>query len=333
MEVRLLLFLMSSFPYLFLFSSTLFIRTLIALSSSHWLILWVALEVNIISFLPLISISTQFQETEASIKYFLFQALGSRFLLLGSFNPSLYFLIFIGILVKLGIAPFHFWFPSVINAINWPICLLLTTWQKIVPIFILITSRFFHLSSLILAIASLNALVGGLGGLNQTQIRPLLAYSSIGHIGWILAASSISAFTRSIYFFIYILISTTLFIFLFFIQVNSSNLFSTLVSSNFFAFSILTILLLSLGGLPPLTGFFPKWLVLSGFSNLLTPFILILGSLINLFYYLNICFSSALANVSPIFSKQTYSLSFLRFFILSTLTLPILFFYALILLN
>lgn len=324
---------MSSFPYLFLFLSTLISRTFIALSASHWLILWVALEINIISFIPLITFSRQFQETEAAIKYFLFQALGSSLLLLGSYSPNLFPLITIGILVKLGIAPFHFWFPSAINAIRWPICLLLTTWQKIIPLFVLINFCAFTSSSILIIIGSLNAIVGGVGGLNQTQIRPLLAYSSIGHMGWILAARSISNSTSRIYFIIYAITSITLFIFLYFINVSSSKLFSSLLSRNFLHFIILVLLLLSLGGLPPLTGFLPKWLVISNFDSLITPFILIAGSLINLFYYLNICFSCSLRKVEPIFFSPRPKLSFFVLFIISALVLPIFLFYALILLN
>lgn len=323
---------MSSFPYIFLFSRTLILRTFIAISASHWLIIWIALELNILSFIPLIIFSSWHQETEASIKYFLFQALGSRLLLLGSYSSEAFVLIFIGIIVKLGIAPFHFWFPSVINSISWPMCLLLATWQKIVPLLVLILTASSIQSSFIFLLASLNALVGGIGGLNQTQIRPLLAYSSVGHIGWILAASAVSSSIRITYFCIYIITSGTLFLYLFFLNASSRKSISSTISSDMFSLIILTLLLLSLGGLPPLTGFIPKWLVISSFQTLITPFILILGSLINLFYYLNICLSSALRKSSPIFYSKP-NLSIFPLFIVSTLALPIILIYALILLN
>lgn len=306
--------------------------TLLALSASHWLMIWVALELNIISFIPLIIFSSWHQETEASIKYFLFQALGSSLLLLGSYSPSFFFLIILGIIVKLGIAPFHYWFPSVINSISWPICLLLTTWQKIVPLFLLITVSMTLSSSICIAIASLNTIVGGIGGLNQTQIRPLLAYSSIRHIGWIIAASPVSSFIRMSYFLVYTLTSITLFLYLFFLNSRTSKLFSSTTLANFINIFTLTLLLLSLGGLPPLTGFLPKWLVIASLDSLVTPVFLILGSLINLFYYLNICLSSALSKPNPLTSSSA-SLSSFPLFIISTLLLPIFFVYALILLN
>ena len=303
-----------------------------ALSASHWLIIWIALELNMLSFIPLIIFSSWFQETEAAIKYFLFQALGSSLLLLGAYSAEFNILVFIGILVKLGIAPFHFWFPSVMNSISWPICLILATWQKVVPLLVLIISSSSIQSSFIFLVASLNALVGGIGGLNQTQIRPLLAYSSVGHIGWILAAAALSSSIRVTYFCIYIITSGTLFLFLFFLNTSSRKTLSSILSSDLFSLRILTLLFLSLGGLPPLTGFIPKWLVISSFNTILTPFLLITGSLINLYYYLNICLSSALRKSSSIFYSSS-NLSFFPLFIFSTLLLPLVIIYALILLN
>jgi NADH:ubiquinone oxidoreductase subunit 2 (subunit N) len=96
------------------------------------------LELNLISFVPLLAYSNKFNEAEASIKYFLAQALGSGLILLGSlrffisphmlFNPDfLNILLFIGLITKLGLPPCHFWFPSVISLISWPMCIVLTT--------------------------------------------------------------------------------------------------------------------------------------------------------------------------------------------------------------
>jgi NADH:ubiquinone oxidoreductase subunit 2 (subunit N) len=69
---------------------------------------WVALELNIISFIPLISSSGWLQEREAALKYLLFQAAGSRILLLGRINQLISTPILLGLRLKLGIAPFHF---------------------------------------------------------------------------------------------------------------------------------------------------------------------------------------------------------------------------------
>lgn len=145
--------------------------------------IWIALELNIISFIPLLTHSSWLQETEAGIKYLLFQAMGSAFILLSAVNPALSILTTLGLLVKLGAAPFHFWFPSVISRISWTAAILLLTWQKIAPIRILITSSIEFGSSSLPLLGALGALIGGLGGLAQSRLRPMLAYSSVGHIG------------------------------------------------------------------------------------------------------------------------------------------------------
>lgn len=92
------------------------------------------------------------------------------------------YVVIFSLMVKLGIAPFHYWLPHVISGVSWMSCLLLSVWQKIGPIFVL--SVFIYSSSYyVYMVCCVRALVGGLGGINQTQIRVLLAYSSIGHMG------------------------------------------------------------------------------------------------------------------------------------------------------
>ena len=282
---------MSSFPYIALFSSTLVFRTLIALSASHWLIIWIALELNILSFIPLIIFSSNHQETEAAIKYFLAQALGSRLLLLSAtITTKLTPILLFSLLIKAGIAPFHYWFPLVIRTRRWIICLLLTTWQKLIPLRLILFIFSAQFPSLITTVGTLRAIIGGLGGLNQTQIRPLLAYSSIGHIGWMLVARQTSSSVATIYFLIYILISIPL-ISTAWIRNSFSIKFSnqTILTSPHLI--IMLLLLLSLGGIPPFLGFFPKWILLLKIKSIIVAILLITGSLINLFYYLNIVFS------------------------------------------
>lgn len=280
-----------------------------ALSSSNWLIAWISMEVNLIRFIPIILSSHLNQETEAAIKYFLAQALGSALILLARIalwtrirNSISTLLLLFALLIKLGAAPCHFWFPSVITSASWITSLVLVTWQKLAPlsllIFLLTGPKF--ISRTLILLASINALLGGLLGLNQTHIRTILAYSSITHIGWILGAISISSSLISLtYFIIYSIVVAPLFIIF-----NKSGIRSPLqFNHSSLLFSATTILLLiRLGGLPPLTGFLPKWLVI----NLATPdsapliLSLIIGSLINLYFYLNISFSLILNLISSL---------------------------------
>ncbi len=259
------------------------------------------------SFIPLITSSPKFHAREAAITYFLAQALGSGLILLGSFallsNPHIIIppylssiILLIGLLVKLGLPPCHFWFPRVISIISWPICIILSTWQKLTPILILFYTTLPNIRIISISIIILRSLIRGLGGLNQTQLRPLLAYSSIGHISWILAARIRSYSSRILYLIIYILITLSL-ISLF----SSSSSYSNLTSLNISSTSTINttnlfILVLSLGGLPPFLGFFPKWIVIETISPSFSAIILItlLGSVINLYYYINLIFINIL---------------------------------------
>lgn len=138
-------------------------------------------------------------------------------------------------------------------------------------------------------LAGLNTIIGGIGGLNQTRFRPLLAYSSIGHIGWIIVAGRIGSGLFLWYFFLYAVLNLGIMVLLG--NVNIKGVGGGLMSRNFLFYISLIVCLISLGGVPPFLGFFPKWMVLSYLNFLSVPLIIILGSLINLFYYLSICFS------------------------------------------
>lgn len=294
------------YPFINLFLISLFTSTFIAISSAHWLIIWMSLEINIISFIPLISSFSWNQEAEGALKYLLFQALGSTFILAGSINPSFIYLPLIGLCTKLGVAPVHFWFPSVIKRVSWFTVTLLITWQKIAPI-VIIFSLYSDYKVFLSFIGVLRALVGGFGGIRQNHLRALLAYSSIGHIGWILASSSFAPAIRIFYLLCYIFISLALITRA--IVTNISSLFQSSKPNFTTLFFLVIPCTLSLSGLPPFIGFFPKIFAILSFSGLIIPLLLLFGSILNLSYYLNFFFILFLS--SP---KSTFLISQLRNF-------------------
>jgi len=253
------------------------------------------LELNLLSFIPLISIKDNQYSSEAALKYFLIQALGSTVLLMSGviivmnmkmFSASLS----AALLLKAGSAPFHFWFPPTLEGILWPQAVTLITVQKIAPMSLL---SFYtnEQERLILAAAVSCAVVGALGGLNQTLLRKLMAYSSINHMAWIMSALLISERTWLAYFLVYSVISASI-VFLFYLTqtFHFSHLVRSLSADSRIK-AIIFINLLSLGGLPPFTGFIPKWLViqqLCASENLILLAILLASSLFTLFYYLRI---------------------------------------------
>lgn len=302
-------------PSIYIFSSTLIIRTLIALSRPNWFLAWVAIELNLIRFIPHILNSKLHQETEASIKYFLAQALGSALILIGRFslwrisiNTGIsIFILMAALFLKLGAVPCHFWFPSVMTSISWINAIILSTWQKLAPLILLA----FPLSgnSLLIntagIVAAINAVLGGFMGINQTHLRTLLAYSSITHSGWIIRALNINMPNITLlYFTLYSVIIIPLFIVL--MSISSRSQLISLFNRRPLITSTISLLLLSLAGLPPFTGFIPKLLVILHLSetHLLLTTILLAGSFINAYYYLNIIFNSITAQISIYTSRK-----------------------------
>jgi NADH-ubiquinone oxidoreductase chain 2 len=281
---------------------------MIAVSSSAWFRIWIGLEINLLSFIPLIIRSKNLFSSESSLKYFLTQALASAILLFSiiilyifiNFKINLlffnYLLISSTIILKIGAAPFHFWFPRVIEGLNWYSNLLLITWQKIAPLIIIsYTIRL----NLLIFIVICSMIFGRIGGINQTSLRKLLAFSSINHLGWIIAGIINN---ENIWF--------TYFLFYTFLNFRIVNLFNNfkifhinqaynLYQNNKFFNTSLSILLISLGGLPPFLGFLPKWLIIETLikNNLLTLLVIILFlTLITLYFYLRISYASLLLN-------------------------------------
>ena len=327
---------LSHTPFICAIYTILIIRTIFTIISPNWLIAWIILEINMLRFIPLIIATKSNQETEASIKYFLSQALGSILILLGIsiiYQPIIQNLptwtIITAIFIKLGIAPCHFWYPSVIASLSWINCLTLSTWQKLAPLSLLIITTYKTQSRIILAItASINALVGGIIGINQTHLRPLLAYSSIGHIGWI---TSILYINKSsfciIYFIIYSLIVIPIFLMINIINSKTIKTIYNMFKINTITAIIIAICLLSLAGIPPLTGFIPKLIIIFKLieTNYVILIFLLIGAYINLYYYLNITFNLIMRRTNMSYKyKDRYNYNLPTTVILSTSILGIL---------
>nr|YP_010388304.1 NADH dehydrogenase subunit 2 [Blaesoxipha lapidosa]UPO69333.1 NADH dehydrogenase subunit 2 [Blaesoxipha lapidosa] len=289
-----------------MFFSILMMGTLISVSANSWLGAWMGLEINLLSFIPLMS-DDKLMSTEASLKYFLTQALASSvflfatilFLLNSSKNNSNFLMemmIFSSLLLKSGSAPFHFWFPHVMEGLSWLNTLILMTWQKIAPL-MLISYVIFKPLIIISIIAS--SMIGALSGLNQTSLRKLMAYSSINHLGWMLAAMYDSNILWMTYFMFYSFLTfTVIFMFNLFKTSHINQLFTLTFHSKNMKF-FLFFNLLSLGGLPPFLGFLPKWLVIQSLTindQLFLLTFIMLMTLITLYFYIRLSYSAFMLN-------------------------------------
>nr|AGN71167.1 NADH dehydrogenase subunit 2 [Eleutherodactylus atkinsi] len=307
--------------------SSLAIGTIATLSSYHWILAWVGLEINTLAIIPLMTKAAHPRAIEAATKYFLTQASASAIILFSTTMNALLtgqwnitsstdnlpmMLTLIALMIKLGVAPFHFWLPEVLQGLSIKTGLLLSTWQKIAPMTLLIQLQLSINQNIILLAALASMLIGGWGGINQTQIRKILAYSSIAHLGWMMAALKFAPQLTLLNFMLYIIISSTLFLLFFYL--NTKNIFELTTSwSKTPALTALALLsLLSLSGLPPLTGFMPKWLIANELiKQHMTIFalVILLSTLLTLFFYLRLTYSLSLTLApNPSFSRTSWPL-------------------------
>nr|YP_010449139.1 NADH dehydrogenase subunit 2 [Cheirogaleus medius]AIW64273.1 NADH dehydrogenase subunit 2 [Cheirogaleus medius] len=328
---------------------TIFSGTMLTMISSHWLLIWIGLEINMLSIIPILTKKMSPRSTEAATKYFLTQATASMLLMftiimnamnsgqwttINSYNNLTSFTIIIALTMKLGMTPFHFWVPEVTQGVTLTAGMLLLTWQKLAPISIMIQIFPSMNPNILLLVSLLSILVGGWGGLNQTQLRKILAYSSIAHMGWMVTILMFYPSLTILNLLIYLMLTITVFTML---NINTNT--TTLALSNLWNKTptiTMTILisLLSLGGLPPLTGFLPKWAIIQELtknSNIIMATTMAIVALLNLYFYMRLIYSTSLTmfpssnNMKMKWqlqsTKQTPLLSPLV--ILSTLTLPL----------
>nr|ABV22857.1 NADH dehydrogenase subunit 2 [Pygiptila stellaris] len=292
--------------------TSLFMGTAITISSNHWMMAWIGLEINTLAILPLISKSHHPRAIEATTKYFLVQAAASALLLFSSMtnawhtgqwditqltHPTSCLLLTTAISMKLGLVPFHFWFPEVLQGTSLATGLLLATALKFPPTTLfLLTSPSLNFTLLtLMAIAS--AALGGWAGLNQTQTRKILAFSSISHLGWMTIVLMYNPKLTLITFYLYCLMTIPIFLTLNTIKTLKLTTMSTAWTKIPPLTTTLMLMLLSLAGLPPLTGFLPKWLILQELTKQeMTPTatIIALLSLLGLFFYLRLAYCATI---------------------------------------
>nr|AIC66153.1 NADH dehydrogenase subunit 2 [Cephalopterus ornatus] len=291
---------------------SLLMGTTITISSNHWMMAWTGLEINTLAILPLISKSHHPRAIEASTKYFLVQATASTLLLFSSMtnawftgqwdisqltHPMSCMLLTTALSMKLGLVPFHFWFPEVLQGSSLMTSLLLATIMKFPPIILFFQTSASLNPTLLSIMAIASAALGGWMGLNQTQTRKILAFSSISHLGWMIIILIYSPKLTLITFYLYTL--TTAAIFLTLHTTNTLKLSSMMTSwtKNPSLTTALMLTLLSLAGLPPLTGFLPKWLTIQELTKQeLTTLatIIALLSLLGLFFYLRLAYCATI---------------------------------------
>nr|AND96113.1 NADH deshydrogenase subunit 2 [Cheironitis hoplosternus] len=304
-----------------LFTFTMMTGTLISISSYSWMGMWLGLEINLLSIIPLMSSTNNSLASEAAMKYFITQAMASTMLLFSiiimSLNMAylinnLYLILILNtsLFMKMGAAPFHFWFPEIIEGLNWNNTLIMLTWQKIAPM-ILISYCNMNLNYLILIIIS-STIISGIMGINQVSMRKILAYSSINHISWMMCSMLYFENLWMLYFIIYSIITFNIIIILKKFNVYfMSQLFSIMNNQPLIKFFFM-LNFFSLGGLPPFLGFMPKWLtiqVLIENNLMMISIIVIVITLITLFFYIRITLMSLVLYNKKLLFYKSYSMN------------------------
>nr|AGG69193.1 NADH dehydrogenase subunit 2 [Nannoperca australis] len=289
--------------------------TTITFASSHWLLAWMGLEMNTLAIIPLMAQHHHPRAVEATTKYFLTQATAAAMLLFASTtnawltgqwdiqqmsHPLPVTMITLALALKIGLAPVHAWLPEVLQGFDLTTGLILSTWQKLAPFALLLQIQPTN-STILIMLGLMSTLVGGWGGLNQTQLRKILAYSSIAHLGWMILVLQFSPSLTFLTLLIYLIMTFSTFLVF---KLNKATTINALATSwtKAPAMTALTpLILLSLGGLPPLTGFMPKWLILQELTKqdlAPTATLAALSALLSLYFYLRLSYAITLT-LSP----------------------------------
>nr|ACY36766.1 NADH dehydrogenase subunit 2 [Crocidura grayi halconus]ACY36767.1 NADH dehydrogenase subunit 2 [Crocidura grayi halconus]ACY36768.1 NADH dehydrogenase subunit 2 [Crocidura grayi halconus]ACY36769.1 NADH dehydrogenase subunit 2 [Crocidura grayi halconus]ACY36772.1 NADH dehydrogenase subunit 2 [Crocidura grayi halconus] len=328
---------------------TIMLGTSIVMTSSHWFMTWLGFEMNMMAIVPILMKKYSPRSMEAATKYFLTQATASMILMLAIIINLMYSgqwtiknmenytastLITIALVMKLGLAPFHFWVPEVTQGVSLNSGLILLTWQKIAPLTLLYQIYSSINTNLLLLMSLTSIMIGGWGGLNQTQLRKIMAYSSIAHMGWMMMILIYNPNLSLLNLLLYIFMTSSMFMLLIFTSTTTTLSLSLTWNKTPIITIMSLITLLSLGGLPPLTGFMPKWMIIQELTknnSVILPTLMAILALLNLFFYMRLTYSTALT-MFPTMNNTKLTWQFQNMNILpmmtplimiSTLTLPL----------
>lgn len=272
-------------------TSILLLSSIFCFLGNSWVIIWTILELNTLSFCCIMKNNTKRdiqKRNEIVIKYLLIQVIASGMLLIStswimilkSNALTIYFLRSVAIIIKAASSPFHQWFINVSKSIKWSTNIVLFTWQKLAPLYLII----FQIKNIILIFILRSCLRGAISLINKKGLKEIIAYSSVFNLGWIITGLIISTklfllFSVIYWFSVYRVV----------IIIRKGNL-KTLeeIKKKINNWSSI-ILVANLAGIPPLIRFIAKWIVFSVRLRIklftLISFILVIRT-INFYIYL-----------------------------------------------
>lgn len=251
--------------------------------------MWLCLEINILAFLPIISSETGVA-FENTIKYFIIQSCASIIFLFGVifclFIRNRFILIKrIAIFFKLGAAPFHGWFISILKRCSIWVLFLLSTLQKLLPLLILV--NIIIEPGLLIFIVLFRAIVIFVRVPGRVTLNKVLALSSVANLIWLLFGTQNSAKLILSFIFIYFILLTGI---IFSINIRRNSSLYQIERLDNFSKVMFMFMFISLGSLPPLLGFLGKLLILKTIIltvRLPAIILLVFTSLIILYTYIS----------------------------------------------
>nr|YP_009987492.1 NADH dehydrogenase subunit 2 [Bambusiphaga furca]QBZ37952.1 NADH dehydrogenase subunit 2 [Bambusiphaga furca] len=262
--------------------------TTMSLMINNWLFMWILMEINLFMFMPLMSKN---KINDQSIKYFIIQSFSSHLLMFSILMVSILMMppknsliVMIALMMKTGMAPLHLWLPEIMNKMKWNECLMLASPLKIIPMILM--SKFTSMKMVIIPMM-LSLMMGCLSGLNQTCLKKMMAFSSIFNLAWMISSFMTSKKVMLLFMMIYTSLNFKIMMFFKKMNIQYMNQINQLELKKKIK---INMMILSLSGLPPMMGFFPKWMILKEMvmkSNIMC-FTMIMTSLISMFMYMQI---------------------------------------------
>nr|YP_010274405.1 NADH dehydrogenase subunit 2 [Pochazia guttifera]UJT96849.1 NADH dehydrogenase subunit 2 [Pochazia guttifera] len=266
---------------------TMFLSIMTALSTSSMLMIWTMMEINLMSFLPIMTKSKSMKDQP--MKYFIVQSLASSIMLMSMLMNSMTetplgssIMLMSSLLMKMGLLPFHMWVPMIMKPMTWENCFILMTMQKIVPTIIM--SQMVGLKLMLMPMC-LTMVMAPIMAIKQMSMKTIMAYSSISNSPWMIMSLMNSKSQFVTFFSIYTVINMMIikkmkimnFMFLNQVKTQSNpNKMSIIVN------------ILSMSGMPPMIGFFPKWMILQSTMNfsLVIAMSMVTSSILSTFIYM-----------------------------------------------
>lgn len=277
-------------PSLALFIYIYILSFIFVINMDDWILIWLGLELNILSYIVLIYKRYDINTLEACLKYFLIQSIGSALFLFFFYCTNVIAGILIIILsLKIGGGPFYYWFPSMCLRLEWLSCYVLITFQKVLPL--LLMSGFVYW--LLWVVVLLSLVIGVFGAFNQNNIKQLFAYSSVHHLGWIISSIFGADLFWLWYLFIYSIVLLSLVSYFMKYEVGNTFLLGKLKDKLW-----LILGMIRMAGLPPLLGFYLKWVAFIYILNVryIYCIFLVVVSVIILYIYIRVVYDILLYN-------------------------------------